>query len=102
MKSILLSWKQKKLSSTHETQTKFRNAKTNLDASDVEDKVDKVDMVDWPLPREGPRTEEQVNVLLAVKDEFANSSSSLVRDEGFLDLCSEKILRVDNWKKCIP
>ena len=56
----------------------------------MEDKVDKVDMVDWPLPREGPRTEEQVNVLLTVKVDFANSSSSLFLDEGFLDLCSEK------------
>ena len=93
MKLILLSWKQKKLNSTHKIQTKFRNAKTNLDASDVEDKVEKVDMVDmvdWPLPREGPRTEEQVNVLLAVKDDFAKNSSFLFLDEGFLDLCSEK------------
>jgi len=57
-----------------------------LDASDVEDKVDMVDMVDWPLPREGPRTEEQVNVLLAVKDEFGKNSSFLFLDEGFLRL----------------
>ena len=56
----------------------------------MEDKVDMVDMVEWPLPREGPRTEEQVNVLLAVKDEFGNSSSSLVLDAGFLNLCSER------------
>ena len=68
----------------------------------MEDKVDKVDKVDWPPSREGPRTEEQVNVLLAVKDDFGKNSSFLFLDEGFLDLCSEKILRVDNWKKCIP
>ena len=36
------------------------------------------------------RTEEQVNVLLAVKDDFAKNSSFLFLDEGFLDLCSEK------------
>ena len=79
----------------------LRKAKTNLDASDVEDKVDMVDMVDWPLPREGPRTEEQVNVLLAVKDEFANSSSSLVLEAGFLNLCSEKSSKSRFLEICI-